>query len=46
MSVTRRALLALLAVSVAACGRKGEPEPPPGRPSTFPREYPRPRPQG
>jgi predicted small lipoprotein YifL len=32
------ALVAALALSVGACGRKGKPEEPPG--STFPRTYP------
>lgn len=31
-------LCAALALPVAACGRKGQPEPPPG--SDFPRTYP------
>ena len=34
-------LLALLAaLALAACGRKGPPEPPPDVPNTFPRPYP------
>jgi predicted small lipoprotein YifL len=33
------ALLALV-LSLAACGRKGAPQSPPGEPDTFPRVYP------
>jgi Prokaryotic lipoprotein-attachment site len=31
----------LLATSLAACGRRGEPQPPDGAPITYPRPYPR-----
>ena len=35
------ALVALaLALPLAACGKKGAPEPPPGVPNTYPRTYP------
>jgi predicted small lipoprotein YifL len=34
------ALLLLLAAPLAACGKKGLPEPPPGEPNTYPRTYP------
>ena len=30
----------LVAVTLAGCGKKGAPEPPPGVPNTFPRNYP------
>jgi predicted small lipoprotein YifL len=33
-------LLLLVAFGLAACGRKGEPQPPPGVPNTYPRVYP------
>jgi predicted small lipoprotein YifL len=29
-----------LAGSLAACGKKGSPEPPPGKESTYPKPYP------
>jgi predicted small lipoprotein YifL len=32
--------LLILALSLAACGKKAAPEPPPGVPNTFPRTYP------
>lgn len=35
-------LLALtLGAALAGCGKKGDPEPPPGKASDFPRQYPR-----
>jgi len=34
------ALLLLLALPLAACGKKGAPEPPPGEKNTYPRTYP------
>ena len=30
----------LIALAVAACGKKGAPQPPPDEPNTFPRSYP------
>ena len=33
--------LLLVAVGLAACGKKGVPEPPPGVPNVYPRPYPR-----
>lgn len=36
-------ILALLApLALAACAKKGEPNPPEGAPSTYPRKYPAP----
>jgi predicted small lipoprotein YifL len=41
----RHVLLAIVAVtlalSAAACGKRGDLDPPPGEPSDFPRQYPR-----
>lgn len=34
-------LLALLALPLAACGKKADPVPPPGEPLEYPRPYPR-----
>jgi len=34
-------LLAALSSPLAGCGKKGDPEPPPGTKSDFPRQYPR-----
>jgi predicted small lipoprotein YifL len=34
-------LLLGLAFPLAACGKKGDPVPPPGEPVTYPRTYPR-----
>lgn len=37
----RRLIIAMiLAVGLAACGKKGPPEPPEGEPVTYPRTYP------
>jgi predicted small lipoprotein YifL len=35
-------MIAALALSLAACGKKGAPEPPPGKSDNFPRQYPDP----
>jgi predicted small lipoprotein YifL len=41
MSALSRALTVLLiAVVLAACGKKGPPQPPPDVPNTYPRTYP------
>ena len=34
------AVLSLLVLTLAGCGRKGTPQPPPGVPKTYPRIYP------
>jgi hypothetical protein len=34
------AMLLALALPLAGCGKKGQPESPPGQPNTFPRTYP------
>lgn len=33
-------LATALVLLIAACGKKGEPQPPPGEPNTYPRNYP------
>jgi predicted small lipoprotein YifL len=33
-------LVAALVLLIAACGKKGDPLPPPGEPHTYPRNYP------
>ena len=33
-------ILLLIALAVAGCGKKGNPQPPPGEPDTYPRTYP------
>ncbi len=35
------ALALLLALALAACGKKGAPLPPPGVPNTYPQQYPK-----
>ena len=42
MSARIALILVVLAVglSLAGCGKKGSPQPPPGTPDTFPRTYP------
>ena len=32
----------LVVLALAACGKKAPPQPPPGEPNTFPRQYPTP----
>jgi len=39
--IARLVALMLVLVMLAACGKKGAPQPPPDRPSTFPQEYPK-----
>jgi predicted small lipoprotein YifL len=34
--------IAMLLAPLAACGKKGEPDPPPGQKNTFPKSYPPP----
>lgn len=34
------AVLLLLGLTLAACGKRGDPQPPPGVPNTYPRVYP------
>jgi predicted small lipoprotein YifL len=37
---TRLALVFLVAVALTGCGRKGNPQPPPGEQNQYPRTYP------
>lgn len=37
---SRVLILFLVALALAGCGKKGEPQPPPGEPNTYPRIYP------
>ena len=34
------AMLLLVALALASCGKKGDPKPPPDEPNTYPRVYP------
>ena len=36
----RVAVVLMVALMLAGCGKKGAPQPPPGEPSTYPRSYP------
>jgi predicted small lipoprotein YifL len=42
MRISRFAVgvLLLVGLALAACGKKGDPQPPPGVPNTYPRTYP------
>jgi hypothetical protein len=40
-SARRIVALLLIAVALAGCGRKANPVPPPGEPSTYPQPYPK-----
>jgi predicted small lipoprotein YifL len=40
VSARRAVAVALMLVALAACGKKGAPEPPEGEPVTYPRTYP------
>ena len=40
-TVFRLAVLMLVAVALAGCGKKGMPQPPADEPNTYPRTYPR-----
>lgn len=33
-------VIAVLALALAGCGKKGDPQPPPGVPNTYPKIYP------
>jgi hypothetical protein len=37
---SRVLILFLVALALAGCGKKGNPQPPPGEPDTYPRTYP------
>jgi predicted small lipoprotein YifL len=37
---TIAAIILMLALSLAACGKKGQPIPPPDQPQTYPKVYP------
>ncbi|MCH9049796.1 MAG: hypothetical protein IIA72_01745 [Proteobacteria bacterium] len=39
--VTLLVIVCVLALPLGACGKKASPEPPPGKQSEFPRQYPR-----
>ena len=41
LRVCSGAALLLLSLSLADCGKKGPPQPPPGVPNVYPRAYPR-----
>jgi predicted small lipoprotein YifL len=38
--LTPTLILLLVALALAGCGKKGNPQPPPGEPDTYPRTYP------
>lgn len=39
--VPRLLALVLIVAALAACGKKGPPQPPPGVPNTYPQNYPK-----
>ncbi len=38
--IGRALILAVIALALAGCGKKGAPQPPPDQPNTYPRTYP------
>ena len=40
-AVARFLALGLVVLMLAACGKKGPPQPPPGVPNTYPKTYPK-----
>ena len=40
-TISRLLALLLIVLALAACGKKGAPQPPPGEPNTFPQTYPK-----
>jgi predicted small lipoprotein YifL len=40
-TAARLVLVLLIAVTVAACGKKGDPKPPADQPINYPKQYPR-----
>jgi predicted small lipoprotein YifL len=39
--LSRFVAFGLVLLALAACGKKAEPQPPPGQPSTYPQQYPK-----
>ena len=39
--IARVAVLLIVVLVLAGCGKKGSPQPPPNEPNTYPRTYPR-----
>jgi predicted small lipoprotein YifL len=39
-TVRQGLILLLVVLALAGCGKKGNPQPPPGEPDTYPRTYP------
>jgi predicted small lipoprotein YifL len=40
-TLLRTLAMLLIVAALAACGKRGTPQPPPGEPDTYPRAYPR-----